>query len=59
MIAANSLKTEGAGFGGNTNVVTVITKDGDVELGKLSKEETAGRILDIILQMRAQRRTAD
>ncbi len=45
MVAANSLKTEGAGFGTDTNVVTLITKDEEIELGKLSKEETADRIL--------------
>ena len=49
MIIANSLKMEGAGFGGNTNVVTVITEDFEKELGKLTKEETADRILDQIL----------
>ncbi|MBQ6582951.1 MAG: bifunctional phosphopantothenoylcysteine decarboxylase/phosphopantothenate--cysteine ligase CoaBC [Mogibacterium sp.] len=51
MICANSLRTEGAGFGVDTNVVTVITKDDAVELGKLSKLETADRILDIALRM--------
>jgi phosphopantothenoylcysteine decarboxylase/phosphopantothenate--cysteine ligase len=48
MICANSLRTEGAGFGGDTNVVTVITADGETELEKMSKEMTAHRILDII-----------
>lgn len=50
MIVANSLKTEGAGFGGDTNVVTIITKDGDVSLEKMTKEETASHILDHILK---------
>ena len=50
MIAANSLRVEGAGFGGNTNVVTVITKEKEVSLGKMTKEETALRILDEILK---------
>ena len=49
MICANSLRTEGAGFAVDTNVVTVITKDGSTELGKLSKLETAHRILDMAL----------
>ena len=54
MIVANSLKVEGAGFGGNTNVVTVITEDSEKELGKLTKEETADRILDQILARRGE-----
>lgn len=48
MICCNSLKTEGAGFGADTNVVTVITKDGTAQLEKMSKEQAAHRILDII-----------
>lgn len=48
MICCNSLKTEGAGFGTDTNVVTVITKDGTAQLEKMSKEQAAHRILDII-----------
>ena len=51
MICANSLRTEGAGFKGDTNVVTVITPDDMVELGKLSKTETAQRIVDIAIQL--------
>ena len=54
MIIANSFKMEGAGFGGNTNVVTVITEDFEKELGKLTKEETADRILDQILAQRGE-----
>ena len=50
MVAANSLKVEGAGFGCDTNVVTLITKDGETELGKMTKEEAADRILSKILQ---------
>ena len=48
MIAANSLRTEGAGFGTDTNVVTLITADTCEELPMLSKEETAHAILDKI-----------
>lgn len=51
MIAANNLKTEGAGFGTDTNVVTLITRDAVTELPKMSKDETAGKILDAILEM--------
>ena len=50
MIAANSLNTTGAGFQGDTNVVTLITRDSQLQLPLLSKEETAGRILDRILE---------
>ena len=52
MIVANSLRVEGAGFGTDTNVVTVITKDKETPLEKMSKEETAMHILDRIMQMR-------
>ncbi len=45
MVAANSLKVEGAGFGTDTNVITLITRDGEVELGKMSKEQAADKIL--------------
>ena len=48
MIVANNLKTEGAGFGTDTNVVTLITQNEEVSLPKLSKEETALKILDFI-----------
>ena len=54
MIAANNLKVKGAGFAGDTNVVTLITRDSELSLGKLSKEETAVKILDKILESRKQ-----
>lgn len=50
MIIANNLKVEGAGFGGNTNIVTVITEEGAEELPLMSKDEVADRVLDAILQ---------
>ncbi len=46
MIVANNLKTEGAGFGTDTNVVTFVTKEGIRELPIMSKEEVAKAILD-------------
>ncbi len=49
MIAANSLKCNGAGFGTDTNVITLITKNNIKELPIMSKEEAADRILDEIL----------
>ena len=50
MIVANNLKVEGAGFGTGTNVVTIITKDGCKELGKMDKEDVAICILDEIIK---------
>ena len=55
MIVANSLRTEGAGFGGDTNVVTMITESEEISLGKMSKEETASHILDQIMKIRQSR----
>ena len=53
MIVANNLKVEGAGFGTDTNIVTLITEDAVKELEIMSKEEVAGCILDEILARRA------
>lgn len=50
MVAANNLKVEGAGFQGDTNCMTLITKEEEIELPLLSKEETASRIIDQILK---------
>ena len=50
MIVANNLRTDGAGFGKDTNVVTLIREDGQMELPKLSKLEVSHRILDEIVQ---------
>lgn len=50
MIVANNLKVEGAGFGTDTNVVTVITPEGAEELPLMRKEEVAGAIFDRILK---------
>ncbi len=46
MICANNLKVEGAGFGTDTNVLTLITAQGEEALPLMSKEEAADRILD-------------
>lgn len=48
MIAANNLKVQGAGFAGDTNVVTLITEDSEKELPIMSKTEVAHKILDEI-----------
>ena len=53
MIVANSLRVEGAGFGGDTNVVTMITENEELSLGKMSKEEIASKIMDRIMDIRA------
>ena len=49
MIAANNLRDAGAGFQGDTNRMTLITRENETVLPLLSKEETAARILDMIL----------
>jgi len=51
MICANSLRKAGAGFGVDTNVITLITRDGHRELPMMSKEEAAHEILDQIKAM--------
>ncbi len=48
MIVANNLKQEGAGFGTDTNIVTLITRDGCRELPVMSKEDVAKHIIDTI-----------
>ena len=48
MIVANNLKVSGAGFGTDTNIVTIITKDKEVELPKMYKEEVADELLNLI-----------
>lgn len=49
MICANNLKVAGAGFGVDTNVITLITKDKEIELELMSKDEVAQQILSEIL----------
>lgn len=56
MIVANNLKTPGAGFETDTNVVTVITPDAATSLPLMDKEAVAGKLLDAILEQRAARR---
>lgn len=50
MVAANNLKVAGAGFGTDTNVITLITKEGVEELPIMSKQDAAHRILDVIVE---------
>ena len=51
LIIANNLKETGAGFGTDTNIVTLITKDAVTELPMLSKEDVADAVLDTLLQL--------
>ena len=51
MICANSLRTEGAGFGVDTNVLTLITRQGAEELPLMSKDDAAHRVLDRLMSM--------
>ncbi len=50
MIVANNLRTDGAGFGTDTNIVTLITETGAKELPKMTKREVADAILDRIME---------
>lgn len=46
MICANNLKVSGAGFGVDTNILTVITRQGAEELPLMGKEDAAGQVID-------------
>ena len=52
LIAANNVKVEGAGFQGDTNVLTLISKESEIELPLMSKWEAANRLLDEIMKLR-------
>ncbi|AOZ97283.1 bifunctional phosphopantothenoylcysteine decarboxylase/phosphopantothenate--cysteine ligase CoaBC [Butyrivibrio hungatei] len=52
MICANNLKTPGAGFGVDTNVITLLTKDNETQLELMSKDEAAKKILSAILELK-------
>ena len=51
MIAANNLKQAGAGFGTDTNILTLITRDHITELPMMSKEEAASGLMDELMKM--------
>lgn len=53
MVAANNVKVKGAGFQGDTNVLTLITREEEISLPLMTKEGAAGRLLDKILAMTA------
>ena len=52
MICANNLKQDGAGFGVDTNIITLITASDTIELPLLSKEDAANAILDKALTLK-------
>ena len=52
MIVANNIRNEGAGFAGDTNVITMITRDDVKELPIMTKDEDAEEILDMIVSMK-------
>ena len=55
MIAANNVKVKGAGFQGDTNVLTLITADSEEELPLMSKEEAADKLLDRLLEIKNEK----
>ena len=55
LIAANNVKVEGAGFGTDTNVVTLISAEGVQELERMSKEDVALKLTDELLKIRAKK----
>ena len=55
MIVANNVKVKGAGFGTDTNVVTIITRNDCRELPIMSKEEVADEILSYIMQLKKRK----
>ncbi len=56
LIAANSLTQDGAGFGVSTNILTLISREGEEQLPLMSKEEAAHRLLDRLVDIRRQKR---
>lgn len=56
LIAANNVKVQGAGFQGDTNVLTLITAEGETELPLMSKQEAAGKLLDRLMEIRRKKK---
>ena len=58
LIVANDVSAEGAGFDGDTNIVTLYSRDGrDLPLARMSKSDVADRILDEVLRLRSALRS--
>ena len=55
LIVANNLKQQGAGFGVDTNIVTLISKEESIYLPIMKKEEVAEKLLDYIMAHRSDR----
>lgn len=55
MIAANNLRQEGAGFGTDTNILTLITAEEEKQLARMSKEEAAECLLEELIKIRRKR----
>ena len=55
MVAANHVKMAGAGFQGDTNVLTLITQEEEVSLPLMSKEDAAMMLLDKILFLKREK----
>ena len=54
LIVSNNLKVEGAGFGTDTNVLTIISKEKETQLSLMSKEDAADRVLDAIMELKTK-----
>lgn len=54
LIVANNLKVEGAGFGTDTNVLTIISKEKETQLSLMSKEDAADHVLDAIMELKTK-----
>lgn len=59
LIVANNVKVEGAGFGTDTNVVTLITDEEIRELALMKKEKVAQQLVDELLKLRARKRCTE
>lgn len=55
IVVANDVTLEGAGFNGDDNIATLITKEEEISLPRMSKHEMAGRILDKAMQLQEQK----
>ena len=56
LIVANNLKEQGAGFGTDTNIVTLLSKEDTIQLPIMSKEEVADRLLDYIVEEKKRKK---
>jgi phosphopantothenoylcysteine decarboxylase/phosphopantothenate--cysteine ligase len=52
LVVANDITKQGAGFNADTNIATIISRDGEIELPLMPKRELADRILDAVVALR-------